>query len=94
MNVMPFFFTSVSPEMVNKIDILVCESNKIPLHMSFVLRSHPLSEQFHLTQYPLPSTVKNILYVNDLPMVIKNCSSAYYIHKTRPLLSIPWEYVC
>ena len=80
--------------MVNKIDILVCESNKIPLHMSFVMRSHPLSEQFHLTQYPLPSTVKNTLYVNDLPMVIKNCSSAYYIHKTRPLLSIPWEYVC
>lgn len=46
MNLMPFFLTSVSPEMVNKIDILVCESNKIPLHMSFVLRSHPLSEQF------------------------------------------------
>ena len=40
-------FSSVGPEIVNRIDILVCKCNIIPLHMSFVLRSHPLSEQFN-----------------------------------------------
>ena len=41
------FFPSVGPEIVNRIDILMCKCNIIPLHTSFVLRSHPLSEQFH-----------------------------------------------
>ena len=40
------FIKSVGPAIVNKIDILVCKQNNTPLYISFVLRSHPLSEQF------------------------------------------------